>query len=134
MADAGSTSLIPTLERYLSLTNQNQQRITSNMANIDTPGYHTQEINFQAEMHRTMTSLTDSSGLSSSGLESAGFSPQLSPVTHDVRGLLERPDGNNVSLDREGMMLSQSQLQYAMGVQLVKHEFHQMLSAINGGN
>ncbi|HEY0795261.1 MAG TPA: flagellar basal body rod protein FlgB [Acidisarcina sp.] len=140
MADAGSTSLIPTIERYLSLTNQNQQRITSNMANIDTPGYHTQEINFQQEMHRAVTSMADgsgslnSSGLNSSGLETVGFGPRLTPASHDVKGLLERPDGNNVSLDREGLMLSQSQLQYAMGVQLVKHEFHQMLSAINGGS
>jgi len=59
---------------------------------------------------------------------------QLTPVAREVPGLMERPDGNNVSLDREGLLMSQTQLQYQIGVQLVKHQFHQMLSAINGGS
>jgi flagellar basal-body rod protein FlgB len=46
---------------------------------------------------------------------------------------MERPDGNNVNLDREGLLMSQTQLQYQIGVQLVKHQFHQILSAISGG-
>ena len=44
--------------------------------------------------------------------------------------LPERPDGNNVNIDREGMMMSQTQLQYQMGVQLIKSEFHKLLTAI----
>ena len=47
---------------------------------------------------------------------------------------MERPDGNNVSLDREGLLLAKTQLQYQLAIQLVKGEFHQMLSAINGGS
>jgi flagellar basal-body rod protein FlgB len=31
-------------------------------------------------------------------------------------------------------LLAQSQLQFQMGTQLVKGHFHQLLSAINGGN
>ena len=46
---------------------------------------------------------------------------------------MERADGNNVDLDREGMLLAQTQLQHEMGVQLIKHHFHNLLSAINGG-
>ena len=55
------------------------------------------------------------------------------PVVN-VKGLLERPDGNNVNLDRESLLLAQTQLQYQMGIQLVKSQFHQLLSAINGGS
>ena len=39
-------------------------------------------------------------------------------------------DGNNVNIDRESLMRSQTQLQYQMGVQLVKSQFHTMLTAI----
>jgi flagellar basal-body rod protein FlgB len=120
-----STPLISTLETYLKLTASREQAISSNMANVDTPGYHTRDINFQGELSRAMNGIltqTDGTG-----------SAQLSPVVQEVPGLMERPDGNNVNLDREGLLMSQTQLQYQIGVQLVKHQFHQILSAINGG-
>jgi flagellar basal-body rod protein FlgB len=47
---------------------------------------------------------------------------------------MERPDGNNVNLDREGLLMAQTQLQYELGIQLIKSDFHQTLSAINGGS
>jgi flagellar basal-body rod protein FlgB len=46
---------------------------------------------------------------------------------------MERPDGNNVSLDREGLLLAETQMQFGLGVQLLQHEFHMVLSAINEG-
>jgi flagellar basal-body rod protein FlgB len=56
------------------------------------------------------------------------------PTAIDTQGLPERPDGNNVNIDRESMLLSQTQLQYQLGVQLVKSEFHTMYSAIKEGS
>jgi flagellar basal-body rod protein FlgB len=122
-----TTPLMSTLESYLKLTTIREQAISSNMANIDTPGYHTRDINFEGELNRAMTGVLSQSQGGGEGL-------QLTPVARDVQGLMERPDGNNVSLDREGLLMSQTQLQYQIGVQLVKHQFHQMLSAINGGS
>jgi flagellar basal-body rod protein FlgB len=58
----------------------------------------------------------------------------MTPVVQEVPGLMERPDGNNVSLDREGLLMSETQLQYQIGIQLIKRQFHQILSAINGGS
>ena len=49
----------------------------------------------------------------------------------DVDGLVARPDGNNVSMDREGLQLAKSQLQFKLGVQLLKHEFSGVMSAIH---
>ena len=113
-------NLLPgSLERFLELTSDREQTIAANMANVDTPGYRTKDVNFKQTL------------LSVSGDES---DPHLTPVVSEVNGLLERPDGNNVDLDRESLLLAQSQLQYQMGTQLVKSRFHQLLSAINGGN
>jgi flagellar basal-body rod protein FlgB len=50
-----------------------------------------------------------------------------------VPGLLQRPDGNDVSLDREGMNLAESQLQFKMGIQFIRSEFHRLVNAINEG-
>jgi flagellar basal-body rod protein FlgB len=51
----------------------------------------------------------------------------------EVKGLIERPDGNNVSLERETMALAQVQLQYHAGVELLRNEIHMVQSAINEG-
>jgi flagellar basal-body rod protein FlgB len=118
--------LISTLESYLKLTESREQAISANMANVDTPGYHTRDIDFNSELNRAMNGVLSQSGDSTETV-------QLNPAVQEVPGLMERPDGNNVNLDREGLLMSQTQLQYQIGVQLVKHQFHQILSAISGG-
>jgi len=122
-----TTPLISTLESYLRLTTSREQAISANMANVDTPGYHTRDINFEGELHKAMSGVL---GESEDGTETV----QMKPVVQEVPGLMERPDGNNVSLDREGLLMSETQLQYQIGIQLIKHQFHQMLSAISGGS
>jgi flagellar basal-body rod protein FlgB len=110
--------LLQQLTGYLQLTNQRQQLIVSNMANIDTPGYHSQDLDFQGAMQQVV----NEGGV------------KMTPASQDVIGLPERPDGNNVNVDREGLLLSQTQLQYQMGVQLIKAEFHKLLTAIKEGS
>lgn len=117
------SNVLSALESYVRLSNQREQAISANMANIDTPGYRTHDISFEREMHRAL-------------MQSASYGPgvaQLAPAMQEVPGLLERPDGNNVDLDRESLLLSQMQLQSQLGTQLIKHYFHNLLTAINSG-
>ena len=111
-------SMLQQLTGYLELTNQRQELIVGNMANIDTPGYHTTDLNFQGAMQDVVN----------------GGSAKMESASQEVEGLPERPDGNNVNVDREGLLLSQTQLQYQMGVQLIKAEFHKLLTAIKEGS
>jgi flagellar basal-body rod protein FlgB len=122
-----SMPLLSTLETYLKLTESREQTISANMANVDTPGYHTRDIDFQGELNKAMSGALN---VSEDGTET----PQLNPVVQEVPGLMERPDGNNVNIDREGLLMSETQLQYQIGIQLIKYQFHQIKSAINGGN
>ena len=123
-------SVLSTLESYLKLTTTREQAIAANMANVDTPGYRTRDVNFERELQRAMTAPLTEASFQMSG----GGSAEVSPALKQVQGLMERPDGNNVSLDREGLLLSETQLKYQIGIQLMKHEFHGLLSAISGGN
>jgi flagellar basal-body rod protein FlgB len=115
------------LESYLKLTASRVQAISANMANIDTPGYRTRDINVESEFQKVMSGSLHKS-------EDGSEAVQLSPVFHQVQGLMERPDGNNVSLDHEGLLLAKTQLQYQLAIQLIQNHFHQTLSAINGGS
>lgn len=105
------------LEQYLSLTNKRATVLAANVANVDTPGYHTRDINFQHELSRAFAS-------------SGTAAPAVQVQT--VGGLMERPDGNNVDVDRESVLLSEAQLQFQVGTQLMKSRFHELMTAING--
>jgi flagellar basal-body rod protein FlgB len=115
------------LETYLRLAATREKVISSNMANIDTPGYRTRDINFESELNSAMSS---ASFRTADGTETL----QMLPVVRQVQGLMERPDGNNVSLELEGLEMAETQLRYQLGIQLLKRHFHQSLSAINGGS
>jgi flagellar basal-body rod protein FlgB len=110
--------MLQELTGYLQLTNQRQQLIVSNMANVDTPGYHSKDLDFQGALKDVVD----------------GGTVKMEPVAQEISGLPERPDGNNVNVDRESLLLSQTQLQYQMGVQLIKAEFHKLLTAIGSGS
>jgi flagellar basal-body rod protein FlgB len=110
-------SLVDLLQGYLSVSTNRQQVITANMANVDTPGYHARDINFQSALEQAVNH------------QSSG--QQFVPASNEVEGLPERPDGNDVNIDRESLLLSQTQLQYQMGVQLIKDQFQTLLTAIN---
>jgi len=113
-----STPMLQFLERFLDVTTDRQKLITTNMANIDTPGYKTEDINFRSELERLTT---------------GEDGPALGTVAHRVHGLLQRPDGNDVSLDRESMLLAEVQLQFRIGIQFLRSEFQGLLHAINEG-
>ncbi len=115
-------SSVEMLQGYLKVLTDRQQMVASNMANIDTPGYHTKDLNFQTTMRRVMNE------------GGSGSNAAFEPVSLETQGLPERPDGNNVSVDRESMLLAQTQLQFQLGVQLVKSQLHMVISAIKDGN
>jgi len=111
--------LIGTLTRSLDLTSLRQKLVTENVANIDTPGYYARDIDFRQELERALV---------------LGGGQTPTPMVHEVAGGIERPDGNNVSLDRESLLMAQNQLQFQVDVQLLRSEFNRLQLAINGGN
>jgi len=113
------TPLMHTLSRALDLTSTQQRLVSQNIANIDTPGYRSQGIDFRQELQRALA-------------EEGG--PETAPLVREVPGLIERPDGNNVSLDHESLLMAQNQLAFQVDVQLLRAEFNRLQQAINGGS
>ncbi len=121
------TSMTDALGRFLDVDVARYKLIAVNLANIDTPGYHTRDLDFRSELRRAATA--EASGIDDAQL--ASFS--TNPVPHTVRGLMERPDGNNVSVERESLLLAEAQMKFNLGVQLLKDQFHTISLAINSG-
>ena len=111
-----NTAQLSLIEKFLDLATARQSLLVSNIANVDTPGYRTQDMDFHSEMVRA---LSQDPGL-----------PMLA-VARDVPGLLSRPDGNNVSVDREGLLLAELQLKYQAATQAMKDEFALIKSVVS---
>lgn len=120
-----ATPIAEALNQYLDLSSLELKATAQNIANVDTPGYRTVGFDFADEMRRSLASLD-------SGAEAGNPdpSPRTTPLVQ-TGGLLERPDGNNVSMDREGMKMAEAQLQFRTGVELLKHEFSRVMDAIH---
>jgi flagellar basal-body rod protein FlgB len=120
------TSMTESLGRFLDVDVARYKLVAANLANIDTPGYRTRDLNFRAELERaSQESFAGENGL----LSTAAFAP----VARQVRGLVERPDGNNVSVERESLLLAEAQMKFNVGIQLLKDQFHTISLAINSG-
>ncbi len=112
------TRLSDQLTRYLDLATSQAKLTAANMANIDTPGYRTVGMDFEAEMREALSEVD------------AGKTQR--PVRlKAVDGLIARPDGNNVSMDREGLNLAEAQLKFRTGVALLRIEYQRVMDAIH---
>ena len=100
------------LERYMDLLSARQKLVAANIANADTPGYRTQDIDFQAEFQQAV-----------------GRSPNVIQAP----GLQVKNDGNNVSLDREARLLAENALRFQVASSLLRSQIHAVRSAIDEG-
>jgi flagellar basal-body rod protein FlgB len=112
------TMMSDQLARYLDLANNQVKLTAENMANIDTPGYRAMGMDFEAEMRSAMFGVEE-------GLP--GQKVRLRPEEN----LITRPDGNNVSMDREGLQLAEAQLKFKVGITLLKGEYQGEMDAIH---
>jgi len=101
------------LEDYLTLLSTRQRLVASNIANADTPGYKTQDIDFESELQNAL---------------------HTSPASHEVAGLVNKNDGNNVSLDREARLLAENALRFNLASNLMHSKLKIMRMAIENGN
>ena len=113
-----ATQLSDQIARYIDLASTETKLTAANMANVDTPGYRTVGIDFDSEMRDAMSSTVQNL-------------PARNVHVTEVDGLVERPDGNNVSIDRESLNLAEEQLKFKTGVALLRLEYQRVMDAIH---
>ena len=101
-------------EQYMTLLSARQKLVASNIANADTPGYRTKDIDFRSEF----LSLTEGT----------------TPAVIEPEGLAVKGDGNNVNLDREARLLAENAMRFNIASNFARGELHQLRSAIQEGN
>ncbi len=127
--------MVDVMGRYMTRLSKRQQIVASNLANIDTPGYSTQDVSFNATMQELMAEealplrVTRPDHFAMGELR---FTPQ-EPEVFEVQNLPVRADGNNVDLDREMLKLGETSFGYSMMAQLLRGKFRTLSSSINDG-
>ena len=101
------------LERYMDLLSTRQRLVAGNIANADTPGYKTRDIDFHFEFLSAMSS------------------DDINVI--DAAGLAAKNDGNNVSIDRETRLLAENALRFSVASNLLKAQFRAVKLAIQDG-
>jgi flagellar basal-body rod protein FlgB len=107
------TELSAQLGRYMDLLAERQRLVASNLANVDTPGYHTKDVDFQFEF--------------------MSLAPGGRPSVVEPEGLTVKNDGNNVSLDREARLLAENALRFNVASNLLRSEIRDIRKAIEEG-
>jgi flagellar basal-body rod protein FlgB len=105
----------------MSLLSTRQKLVASNIANADTPGYKTKDIDFRAEFAQQMQT------------QGCGSPETTEAQTIEPAGLPVKSDGNNVSLDRESRMLAENAMRFQVATSLAQAELHSIRSAIQEG-
>jgi flagellar basal-body rod protein FlgB len=128
-----SNSMIQAMDQSMTLATRRMALIASNMANIDTPGYHTQDFDFNGALKNELAKL-DGNQMPISQTHPKHFPIQsgssLPTPAEEIRPNYERNDGNDVSLDRESLLMARTQNAYTLSsnfAQLELRKIHQMI-------
>ncbi|MBQ3545052.1 MAG: flagellar basal body rod protein FlgB [Lachnospiraceae bacterium] len=102
--------------------------ISNNIANVDTPNYKRQDVEFETYL------LAQLQGANSSNLSATVAGMDLdslnSTIYTDSSLLSYRLDGNNVDIDTENVELASNQLKYQALVGSIVNEFSMIKSAM----
>ena len=126
------------MERFMDLAVRRQKLISSNLSNVDTPGYKTVDIDFEQELQSQMAgsagqgismAVTDTRHLAIS----SGAQGRLPAQAKEVEGLTLRNDLNNVNIDREMSELSTNAMKFSAVSQMIAGKFRTLKAAITEG-
>lgn len=128
MINSDAFSYINVLDKAADASWQRESAISNNIANVDTPGYKRQDIEFQSVLERELKSSQYSS--LDNAVKNADTSNMDAIEYTDSAGYSYRLDGNNVDIDTESVELASEQIRYQSLTAGISQEFRRFQSVI----
>ncbi len=149
----GTTSV---LSQALDGLTSRQSAISSNLANIDTPGYKAQTVDFETALSQEVQAMELSGSSTTAPADpSTGPSAAIAMLTNDPRQYSSiastlgqsgtttsttdstanenlRNDGNTVDLETEMTALTETQIKYSAVAELLTDKFTQLYDVLGG--
>lgn len=107
------------LQRLVNAGDVRQKVVSQNIANVNTPGYKTRQLNFEDQLAEELSRTTMQS--------------KAEPSTTLAPNLKTRNDGNNVDLDREVGQLNKNAMLMQTYLRMIGAEVSMMRDAMEGG-
>ena len=131
---------LPALERMVAFTEDRHEMLAENIANIDTPGYRTKQLDARA-FQRALREALDRRGgdhkapFAMRGTrqfrQRPGGSLEVTPTLEPTENVLFH-DGTNARLERQMTDLAENAMMHQFATQMLKGRYDGMISAIRG--
>ena len=126
MSGIFATPGVQSLSLALDEASLRQQAISSNIANVNTPGFKRLDVSssFESAFKSALSDL------------SSGGSPSMptGSITQSAVQGPARPDGNTVQIENEMLGLAQNGARYEFASEMLANSFHGIKAAITGQN
>jgi flagellar basal-body rod protein FlgB len=114
-----SGSMISLLEAGIRAEELRQRAIASNMANVETPGYHRVDVRFEESLAKALNS-------------SEPIDPeQIKPEVYQPKDPPLRADGNNVNMEVEVGNLVKNSLRHTTYIRILRKKFTEIETAMS---
>ncbi len=105
-----------------------QQVIANNLANVNTPGFKRQDVQFEDQLSRALAQKSNPCAPASSVAID-----KIRPCVVTVNSTSERADGNNVDMEMENVNMADNTLRFDALAQSVAGFFAGLKAVISGG-
>ncbi len=131
---------VPALEKMLAFTQARHRVLTENVANIDTPGYVTRQLDpkaFQQALRRAIDAARPSDPADLRLAATDQFHQRedghlvITPTTEPAENVLFH-DGTNSRIERQMAMLAENAMMHQAVTELLRGRYDSMISAIRG--
>jgi flagellar basal-body rod protein FlgB len=109
-----------------------EEIIGNNLANIDTPGYQSQDVDFRTTLRKAVDSNQSLQMVSTNKAHLASPAVSRQIQVQLKKGGTERADGNNVDIDVELTEMTETVVQYQAMSQLISKKFLLLKTIANG--
>ena len=128
MVNTSAFDYINVLDKAADAAWLRDQCIANNIANVDTPGYKRQDVDFESELKKALrisryTENIDNRNNLDKQIANLDFNSLKPKVFTDMRSYSYRLDGNNVDPDTEGVYLAANQTKYNGIMASISNEF-----------
>lgn len=118
--------------QFLDLASVRHKLIAGNVANVSTPGFQSQDIDFKTELARLANTSSEISGtVTHANHIPLGQHPDRVPEVDRTK--VARGDLNSVDIDIEVPKMAQNELEFTVGAKLLQMKFDGLKKAITSG-
>ena len=123
------------LEKFLDESIKKHSVIASNIANANTPNYKAKELDFEKAFRQALGEGEEDVSLKATDPRHFTDSNSLENISTkvEISSAPARPDGNNVNLEREMVKLTENNISYNLGIQLITKKLKEIRTAITSG-